>query len=116
MLIGALAVAGVFVVGMPQRAPAPKQADVAVKHKAPPVVQKSGGPSARTVTIPRPRAPAPIVAPERRKQAKKRVAHAMPSCAAVRREYENMSLTQRLAAYARATPEQVAHGRRCLGM
>ncbi len=39
----------------------------------------------------------------------------LPSCAVVKREYARMSWSQQMAEYHRATPEQVAHGRRCLG-
>lgn len=70
--------------------------------------------------IPRIRPIAPIMREEKRarpKQEKRqRVASSrLPSCSVIRREYEGMSHMQRLAAYARATPEEVAHGRRCLG-
>lgn len=37
-------------------------------------------------------------------------------CDVVRREYARMTWAQRMAAYSRATPEQIAAGRRCLGL
>jgi len=40
---------------------------------------------------------------------------ALPSCAVVQREYEAMSWPERMSAYRRATPEEIAHGKRCLG-
>jgi len=39
----------------------------------------------------------------------------LPPCAVVKREYERMSWTEQMAAYRRATAEEVAHGKRCLG-
>lgn len=39
----------------------------------------------------------------------------LPSCAAVKREYERMTMAQRWDAYRSATPDQIAHGKRCLG-
>lgn len=41
---------------------------------------------------------------------------ALPSCAVIKREYETMTYAQQLAAYYRASPEEIAHGKRCLGM
>lgn len=40
----------------------------------------------------------------------------LPSCAVIKREYERMNFAERLAEYRRADAEQIAHGRRCLGM
>ncbi len=40
----------------------------------------------------------------------------LPSCAAIKREYATMSWAQQMAAYRRATAEEIAYGRRCLGM
>jgi hypothetical protein len=37
-------------------------------------------------------------------------------CDRVKREYARMTFAERLAAYQRATPQQIAAGRRCLGM
>lgn len=78
----------------------------------------------KEVEIPRMRVPAPIVRPE--KKGKKRPARSerpkikrtasLPSCARIRAAYNRMSVAERWAAYQKATPEQVAHGRRCLGM
>lgn len=39
----------------------------------------------------------------------------LPSCAVVKREYQTMSWAQQMAAYRRATPDEIAHGKRCLG-
>lgn len=65
-------------------------------------------------------APRPKAEPKPEKPAAKRRQHAsrssLPSCAFIRREYEAMTMAQRWAAYRRATPEQIAHGKRCLGM
>lgn len=69
-----------------------------VEMKRPKVEAKSPAKSA-----PKPRAPAP-----------KR--SSLPSCAVVEREYQRMSIAEKWAAYRKATPEQIAHGKRCLGM
>lgn len=89
------------------------------------LVQKAATPAPRTAAPPpRVRTPAPVVR-ERPQAKKKRVTpttttaprpSGLPSCATVLREYNRMNHAQRLAAYARATSEQVAHGRRCLGL
>lgn len=39
----------------------------------------------------------------------------LPSCTTIKREYEAMSWPERLAAYRKATPEEIAQGKRCLG-
>lgn len=39
----------------------------------------------------------------------------LPSCAVIKREYETMTYAQQMAAYYRATPDEIAHGKRCLG-
>lgn len=62
---------------------------------------------ARPKVKPKPAPPRPRTAPPRKP---------MPSCAVIKREYERMSFTERMAAYSRADAEQIAHGRRCLGM
>ena len=113
-MLGALAVVGALtVVPAMQRAPAAKQGAVVAKSQ--PAPQKASTPAQRTTPIPRPRPPAAISRPERKAVKKQRVA-GLPSCSAVRTQYESMTHAQRLAAYARATAEQVAHGRRCLGI
>lgn len=63
---------------------------------------------------------APIMREEKRARqpAKKRQASTLsglPPCSVVRREAARMTWAQKLAAYSAATPEQIAHGRRCLG-
>lgn len=60
----------------------------------------------------------PIMREEKRARypAKKRqiATSFLPPCSVVRREAARMTWAQKLAAYSAATPEQVAHGRRCL--
>jgi hypothetical protein len=104
-------------VGAPSPASAPpKVGDNSPSTPAP----KAAAPSPRTAAAPRLKRPAPIV--QERPQAKKKRTtptprpSGLPSCAVVRREYDSMNTAQRLAAYYRATSEQVAHGRRCLGI
>jgi len=61
--------------------------------------------------------PKSIVRPERPKaKPKRREVVGLPPCSVVRREYQRMTYAQQIAAYMAATPEQVAHGRRCLGL
>ena len=61
--------------------------------------------------------PRPITVPERPKaKPKRREVVGLPPCSVVRREYQRMTYAQQIAAYMAATPEQVAHGRRCLGL
>lgn len=60
----------------------------------------------------------PIMKEEKRrpvKQARPR-AKQLPSCAVIRARRQAMTLPEQLAAYSRATPEEIAHGRRCLGL
>ncbi len=113
-MLAAALVGGLVFLAPGKPVPAAKQAQVAEKAKPAqrPAAQKSGGPSARTHTIPRIRPIAPIATPDRKKQKRKA---SLPSCASVRAQYNSMTWSQRMAAYAVATPEQVAHGRRCLG-
>lgn len=73
---------------------------------------------AKPLPPPRPKVEAkPQPKPERAKRprATAPATRALPSCAAVKREYEAMSLSERMAAYRRATAREVAYGKRCLG-
>ena len=118
-MFGALAIVGALTVAPALNRTAPtaqKQSALAAKQQQPQQRKASApSPRERAVPIPQPRAPKAIVAPEKKRAAVKRKP-GLPSCAAVQREYDRMSGAQRMAAYMRATPEQVAHGRRCLGM
>lgn len=85
---------------------------------APPIVSPPA--EVKPLPVPRPRVEAKPKAqptPERETPAKKPRARsanrALPSCAVIKREYEGMTWPQRMAAYRRATPEQVAYGQRC---
>ena len=65
--------------------------------------------------------PKPQPKPEKDASAKKPrsaapAGKALPSCAVVQHEYESMNYSQRMSAYFRATPEEIAHGKRCLGL
>lgn len=79
---------------------------------------KTGAPTRQHNEKPKVRAPTPIVKRDREKRErpkKKRVAvSGLPSCAVIRREAERMTWAQKMSAMATATPEQIAHGRRCL--
>lgn len=90
---------------------APASASVAAQD--PPIAETK----VETKPVPRPR---PKVEnrpkPEKKRPAvTTRPARSMPSCAAIKREYDAMSWPERMAAYRKATPEEVAHGKRCLG-
>lgn len=61
------------------------------------------------------RPPTPKHAPHGEKKQRRPIKAALPSCAVVKREYDAMSWGERMAAYRRATPEQIDHGQRCLG-
>lgn len=69
--------------------------------------------AAITIGKPQPKLvePASIIAPERKQKQT-----GLPPCSVVRNEYARMTFTQQMAAYISATPEQVAHGKRCLGI
>lgn len=75
-------------------------------------------PEVEAVPLPQPR-PKVEVKPKAQPKPKARpsaLKKSLPSCDVVRREYNRMSYAQQLAAYARASAEEIAHGRRCLGM
>lgn len=82
-------------------------------HIPPPVVAPD--PPAPVVEKPHPK-PKRVKVTPKEPERKKVVQRTLPSCAVIRREYERMTYGQRIAAYARATPAEVAHGKRCLGM
>lgn len=58
----------------------------------------------------------PIMKEEKRKRIAKPRAKSLPSCAEIKRRRDAMTFAEQLQAYSRATPEEVAHGRRCLGL
>jgi len=75
--------------------------------------------------LPRPAQPKPqpkaSPKPEKAAAAKKPRSSAppkksLPSCAVVQREYDAMTWPERMSAYRRATAEEIAHGKRCLGL
>lgn len=85
----------------------------------PPVVSAEPEPvvpevEAKPVPKPRPKVEEkPKLRPKPKASALKK---SLPSCDVVKREYQRMSYAQQMAAYARASAEEIAHGRRCLGM
>lgn len=90
--------------------PEPRPADHRKVHRpAPKVAKREWEP------IPGVRPLPSIAKPEKRPSIKKQRIARLPSCSVVKREYDRMSHGQRMAAYWRATSEQVAHGRKCLG-
>jgi outer membrane biosynthesis protein TonB len=93
---------------------------------APPVVQATPLPLPRPKVEqpkPQPKAqpkPQPKAPPKPEKEAAAKKprppAHkALPSCAFIKREYEALSYAERMASYYRASAEEIAHGKRCLG-
>jgi hypothetical protein len=114
-MLGVLAVVGTLIVSPALNRPATPQKSTVVAPKANPV-PKTSVPAQRTQPVPRPRPPAAITRPERKAAKKKPRVAGLPSCASVRAQYDSMSLAQRWSAYQSATSEQVAHGRRCLGI
>ena len=117
LLIAAVVLGGGIAIGR-STAPVPP-AIVAPAPVAPVVETPKAAP--KITPIPKLIAPAPIMRPERRVKAKKkqkvvRTARGGDSCAAIRRQAQSMSWSQKMAAYQNATPAQIAHGRRCLGM
>ena len=123
-MLGILAVVGALTVVPALNRPATPQKQAVVAPKANPT-PKASVPDKRTQPAPRPRPTAAIARPERKavkkqpRRAEKKAAirrTAMPSCSAVRAQYNSMSMAQRWSAYQSATSEQVAHGRRCLGI
>lgn len=86
---------------------------------APPVEAAPLAPPRPTIDAKPKDKPKALPKPERESLAKKPRTPApkksLPSCAVVQREYNAMTMTQRWAAYRSATPEQIAHGKRCLG-
>lgn len=65
--------------------------------------------------LPRPRPKAEVKPKPKPEPPARKPRKAMPSCAFVKQRYEAMSWPERMAAYKSASPEQVAHGKRCLG-
>lgn len=65
---------------------------------------------------PRPKLEAkPKPKPQPKPEPARKPRKALPSCAVVEREYQRMTLAERWARYGKATPEEIAHGKRCLG-
>lgn len=119
VLVGALATGGSFI-GSRGPAPAipappverliklPPAAPLGQAHKPPPAEVKPPLP------VPRPKIevkPKPKPEAKRPRQAKK----ALPSCEYIRREKARMSWSEQWAEYQKATPAEIAHGKRCLG-
>ncbi|WP_339500479.1 hypothetical protein [Pseudomonas canadensis] len=94
--------------------PAPDVKPAAVPLPVPaPAARAEAKPKVEVKTEPKPKArraapsPRPRAAPAKKQ---------MPSCTAIKREYDRMSFTERMAAYRRASADEIAYGRRCLGM
>lgn len=107
---------------LPDAAPTPPAAVVpAAPAIVPPVeppaasaapVEAKPVPPARPKVDAKPKEPPPKPQKSRPPPAPKKT---LPSCAVVQREYQRMTWAQQMAAYRRATTEEIAHGKRCLG-
>ncbi len=92
-----------------------------------------GLPPAESAPVPKPAPAAPVAAQVDAKPSRPKAAESkekakpqkarpaapkktLPSCAAIKRGYATMSWAQQVAAYRRATAEEIAYGKRCLGM
>lgn len=100
--------------------PAPQPAPVPRVQSAP-LPPVSSQPEMIPLPQPRPKAetkpkethkPKPESHAAKKPRAAKR---SLPSCTTIKREYEAMSWPERMAAYRKATPEEIAQGKRCLG-
>lgn len=98
--------------------PAPV-APLELEPPAAPVAAEPGpAPEVESAPVPKPR-PKIEAKPKAQPKPKARpstLKKSLPSCDVVRREKQRMSYAEQLAAYARASAEEVAHGKRCLGM
>lgn len=100
-------------------AAAPEVAPIAPDPQPPaaPIAEpEAAAPEAEIKPVPKPRPKVeekPKPKPKARPSALKK---SLPSCDVVKREYQRMNYAQQMAAYARATAEEIAHGKRCLGM
>lgn len=88
-------------------APQPPAAPAAVEPEP-------AAPDLEAKPLPRPRPK--VEPPSKPKVRPSALKKSLPSCDVVRREYHRMNYAQQMAAYARASAEEKAHGRRCLGM
>lgn len=86
-----------------------------------PLIKPPAAPPVEAIPTPQPRPkveskpkPQPKPEPAARKP-RAPVKRGLPSCAVVEREYQAMTWPQRMSAYQKATPEEIAHGKRCLG-
>lgn len=128
LAVAALAGGLYAVAGQPARAPKPGAPEVAAVAKPAPIARSTDHRKVHRPTpkvakrkwepIPGARPIPPIAKEEKRRERPKAkiVSKRMPSCTVVRREYERMTMAQKLARYTTASAEEVAYGRRCLGL
>ncbi len=93
--------------------PVPEAAPVEPAPLVEPAPPAEVKPPPKVIAKPKPK-PQPVKEPKRRREPTP-AKTGLPSCEFVKREYQRMSYVQQMAAYQRATPEQIAHGKRCLG-
>ena len=94
-------------------APPQRSSDHRKLHRtAPKIAKRKWEPLPKIKPIP------PIMKEEKRRERVKVKPRtkSLPSCAVIRARRDSMTWAEQLAAYSRATPEEVAYGRRCLGI
>jgi len=108
-------------------APAPSASFTPAPADEPPAIAPPAPVETRPLPLPRPKLeakpkpqPKPLKhekdAPAKKPRPPVPSKKALPSCAVVQREYDAMSWPERMAAYRSATAEEIAHGKRCLGL
>lgn len=114
----AAALVGLLALGRPSPVPlpAPKPAAIVKPIATKPIVNKPGVAETKTRPVPA-RARKNVqkrAQPRSTQQRKAQPRNALPSCDEVRRIADSLTWSQKMQAMASATPEQIAHGRRCL--
>lgn len=71
---------------------------------------------AAPVPKPRPKIEAKPKAQPKPKAKPSTLKKSLPSCAYIKGEFDRMTWAERMAEYRNSTAEEIAHGRRCLGM
>lgn len=113
VLVGALVTGGSLVGVQPGHAPTAPVSEVRT-IKAPPAAPLAKLAPVEKVPLPAPRPK--IEAKPKPKAEPRPLKKSLPSCAYIRREQARMSFAEQWSAYLNASPEEIAHGKRCLGI
>lgn len=100
----------------PAAPPAVVEPPVAPSPVEPKPIETKPAAKAESVKPPVKAAPKPRHVAPPKKPAAAMPQKALPTCAVIQREYDAMTWPERWAAYHRASPEEIALGKRCLGM